>query len=79
MHIIAKITSKGQTTLPAEVRAALGVGPGDRVEFIKQPDGTYEIRKVDRDLASLRGIVQAKRPVDYDEMDRLIAERRGRG
>jgi AbrB family looped-hinge helix DNA binding protein len=29
----AKLTSKGQLTLPREVRKALGVGPGDEVAF----------------------------------------------
>jgi AbrB family looped-hinge helix DNA binding protein len=29
----AKITSKGQLTLPREIRRALGVGPGDQVAF----------------------------------------------
>jgi antitoxin PrlF len=79
VHIISKITAKGQTTLPVEVRTALGVGPGDRVEFVKLADGKYEIRKVDRNLSSLTGIVEAKAPIDYDALDRLIAERRGRG
>jgi AbrB family looped-hinge helix DNA binding protein len=30
----AKVTSKGQITIPAEVRRELGVGPGDRVAFV---------------------------------------------
>ncbi len=29
----AKVTSKGQITLPYEIRRALGVRPGDKVEF----------------------------------------------
>ena len=29
----AKITSKGQITLPREVRQALGVNPGDKIVF----------------------------------------------
>ena len=29
----AKITSKGQITVPKEVREALGVGTGDRLQF----------------------------------------------
>lgn len=35
----AKITSKGQITLPVEVRRALGVGEGDQVEFFVHRDG----------------------------------------
>ncbi len=33
MGIDSKITSKGQTTIPAEVRKALGIEPGDLVSF----------------------------------------------
>ncbi len=31
MPYIAKLTSKSQITIPAEVRRQLGIGPGDRV------------------------------------------------
>jgi len=33
MQAISKITSKYQTTIPADVRAALGIGKGDAVKF----------------------------------------------
>ena len=32
MTVSAKITSKGQITLPASLRKELGLKPGDRVE-----------------------------------------------
>ncbi|MDR2081155.1 MAG: AbrB/MazE/SpoVT family DNA-binding domain-containing protein [Campylobacteraceae bacterium] len=32
----AKVMSKGQVTLPKEIRKAIGVGEGDRVIFIRQ-------------------------------------------
>lgn len=35
----AKITSKGQVTIPREVRRRLGVRPGDRVEFEDDGNG----------------------------------------
>ena len=34
----ARITSKGQITVPLDIRRALGVGPGDRLVF--ENDGT---------------------------------------
>jgi AbrB family looped-hinge helix DNA binding protein len=40
-HILvdnAKVMAKGQITLPKDIRAALGVGTGDRVTLIKQGD-----------------------------------------
>jgi antitoxin PrlF len=32
---MAVMTSRGRITIPAKVRAAPGVGPGDKVEFVK--------------------------------------------
>jgi AbrB family looped-hinge helix DNA binding protein len=39
----AKVTSKGQITVPKEVREKLGLEPGDELEFIEQ-DGQFIIR-----------------------------------
>ena len=44
---IAKVTSKGQITIPLEVRQALGVKPGDKLIFERSSDGELLIRKVD--------------------------------
>lgn len=46
MPAIAKITSKGQTTIPQEVRAALHVEPGDLIAWEVRPDGTATVRRV---------------------------------
>ena len=35
----AKVTSKGQITIPREIRQALGVQPGDRVLFESDNEG----------------------------------------
>lgn len=39
------VYKKGQTTLPAEVRTVLGVGPGDSVTFVVDGDGTVLVQK----------------------------------
>ena len=39
MAIEAKITSKGQTTIPVEIRQRLGLRAGDRIAFIEQEHG----------------------------------------
>ena len=77
MSIISKITTKGQTTLPAEVRADLGVGPGDRVEYIKQPDGGYTLRKARHGLEALRGIIKVNRSYTNDEIVAMVRDIRG--
>jgi len=44
---IAKLTSKGQTTVPVAVRKALAVGPDDRIAFTVLDGGRVEVRKVE--------------------------------
>jgi AbrB family looped-hinge helix DNA binding protein len=42
--ISAKITSKGQVTIPAAIRKSLGVKPGDRLRFEPQKSGFRVVR-----------------------------------
>ena len=46
MVAIAKITSKGQTTIPQDVRAALNVGAGDLIAWEVGSDGIATVRRV---------------------------------
>ena len=39
-----RVTSKGQVTIPKEIRDALGIEPGDEISF-ERTEGGYEIRK----------------------------------
>lgn len=43
---VSKITAKGQTTIPQEIRAALHVGPGDLIVWDVGADGTATVRWV---------------------------------
>lgn len=57
MNAIAKITAKGQTTVPAEIRAALRVGPGDLLSWEVRDDGSARVRRVQPlDLEFLRAV-----------------------
>jgi antitoxin PrlF len=70
----AKITSKGQITLPAELRKALGVEPGDGVVFLPAENGSFRIRRTST-LADLAGRVPwAGPPVPVEEMKSAIGE-----
>ncbi|MGK2915640.1 MAG: AbrB/MazE/SpoVT family DNA-binding domain-containing protein [Porticoccaceae bacterium] len=57
MLAIAKITAKGQTTIPQDVRAALHVGVGDFIAWEVGADGTATVRRVQPlDLDYLRAV-----------------------
>jgi len=43
---VTKITAKGQTTVPREVRAALQARPGDLIVWEVGPDGTATVRRL---------------------------------
>ena len=71
----ATITSKGQVTLPREVRATLGVSAGDRLDFVRMEDGNYAIVPASHSIRSLRGLLpRLERPVSLEEMDAAIAD-----
>ena len=74
----ATITSKGQVTIPKDVRSRLGIGTGDRVEFVEIQDGVFQIVAATQDVQALKGIVpKPEKPVTIDEMNRAIAEMGG--
>jgi antitoxin PrlF len=71
----AKVTSKGQITLPAALRAKLKLVPGSRVDFEERPDGSFVIRRKTRDIGELYGILKYDGPpVSIEDMNDAIAE-----
>jgi AbrB family looped-hinge helix DNA binding protein len=70
----AKVTSKGQITLPAKLRAELGLKPGDRVDFHRTRDGRMEMTANTRTLKDLRGIIKSDVALSMEELDRAISE-----
>jgi len=57
MTAIAKITAKGQTTIPRAIRNVLNVGPGDQIVWETLDDGTVRVRRVQAlDLDYLRAL-----------------------
>lgn len=57
MIAVAKITAKGQTTIPQDVRAALHVSPGDLIAWEVGADGTATVRRVQpMDVEYLRAV-----------------------
>lgn len=76
----ATVTSKGQITIPAKVRAQLGIDAGDRIEFVDIGQGQFAIVAATRSIRELDGVFRDKvrKPVSIEEMNATIA-RRGSG
>jgi AbrB family looped-hinge helix DNA binding protein len=63
----AKLTSKGQLTLPARLREALSLKPGDKVVFVEDEQGRIVLEARTRTFADLRGIVRVRGPARIEE------------
>lgn len=75
---VAKITSKGQITVPKRVRTRLAVGPGDRLAFEFDEQGILRVSPVRSPLPPLRGLLAAEgagRRLDNEQIDEAIRSR----
>lgn len=71
----ATVTTKGQITIPADVRRRLGLEPGDRVEFVEM-EGGFAIKPAIDDVRSLKGLLRRPaKPVSISEMNTVIRTR----
>jgi len=71
----ATVTSKGQLTLPKAVRTAMGVGPGDRVDFVRMEDGNFAVLPATHSVKRLKGLIpRPKQAVSLADMDHAIAQ-----
>lgn len=70
----ATVTSKGQITIPAPVRASLGVDSGDRIEFVEVEPGRFEVIAATLPISGLKGILpKPATPVSIEDMNAAIA------
>ena len=68
----ATLTSKGQTTIPKEIRDSLSMKAGDRMTFTLMPDGTVVMRVKTKSVTELAGILHKKgrKPVPVEQLSR---------
>jgi antitoxin PrlF len=75
MHA-AKVTSKGQITIPAEVRNAMELKPGTKVVFYPDANGGFVMRASTGSIMDLRGILAGfDVPKTDEEMNEMIHQR----
>jgi antitoxin PrlF len=73
----ATMTTKGQVTIPKEIREHLKIDTGDRLSFAVQEDGSVIVKPITRDVRELGGLLRRpeQRSVSLREMDEGIARR----
>lgn len=77
---MATITSKGQTTIPKEIRDHLKLHPGDRIDFIIESEGRVIMEPSTIDVKELEGILHkhGKKAVSVEDMKQAIKKRFGK-
>ncbi len=68
----ATLTSKGQTTIPKDIRDSLGLRSGDRITFTLMPDRTVVMRVKNKSILQLAGILRKKgrKAIPIEELSR---------
>ena len=64
------VTSKGQTTIPKEVRNAANLKPGDRIHFTVLEDGTIIVRVKNRSIRDISIKPPGAKRVSIRQMNR---------
>lgn len=60
MSADSTLTTKGQTTIPKDIRDSLGMKPGDRMTFTMLPDGTVLMRVKNKSVMNVAGRLRRK-------------------
>jgi antitoxin PrlF len=77
-EIYSTVTSKGQVTIPVEVRKHLGITTNDKIAFVIQSQGTVEVKTPKYPtMASLAGAAgKLKKPRSWNEIEEIIRDER---
>jgi antitoxin PrlF len=72
MSTESTLTSKGQTTIPKDIRDSLGIKSGDRMTFTLMPDGTVLLRVKNKSIMNLAGSLRRKgrKPLPVEQLSR---------
>ncbi|MDW7730374.1 MAG: AbrB/MazE/SpoVT family DNA-binding domain-containing protein [Bacillota bacterium] len=69
----AKVSSKGQITLPASIRKYLNAEPGTTLEIVREGEGIY-ITAVKGDISALQSTVQVDETQDFKAIREKVME-----
>jgi antitoxin PrlF len=75
----ATLTSKGQITIPIQVRTALDLKAGDRIDFLAAGNGKVTLIARNQPIQKLKGMAgKLPRAISIEEMNEAIAVRGAR-
>ena len=74
--MFATLTSKGQITLPKEIRDRLGLDAGSMLDFQILEDNTITARQVQPDARRIRGLLKSPHaiPLTVKQMDKAVSK-----
>lgn len=68
----ATLTSKGQITIPADIRRSMAINPQDRITFTPMPDGTVVMRAKTKSIRDLQGILKPQGDISISVADMCL-------
>lgn len=73
------LTSKGQTTIPKDIRDHLKLRSGHRIDYVVEDDGRVVLKPATYDIRDLAGILRCpgQKPLSVEDMNRVIRQRHG--
>jgi len=74
---VSTMTSKGQVTIPADIRKNLHLKPGDKIDFQLEGNGTARIFPFSRKVSEVYGILahDGRHPLSTGEQDALLMKK----
>ncbi|WP_310452327.1 AbrB/MazE/SpoVT family DNA-binding domain-containing protein [Sulfuritalea sp.] len=73
----SSVTTKGQVTIPIELRERLGIKPGDRVGFVAEGDRIV-LQRQETAIEAVFGIVKSGKGATLEQMEEAISAGRRR-
>lgn len=74
---LSTMTSKGQVTIPADIRKYLHLKPGDKIDFQLEANGTARIFPFSRKVSEVYGILAraGRQPLSVEEQDAQLKKK----
>ena len=73
----SSVTTKGQVTIPIELREKLGIKPGDRVGFVDE-GARIVLQRQETAIEAIFGVVKTSKGVTLEQMEEAITVGRSR-